>query len=148
MREFMDFLKMHDPGLKEEKNGDFAGLQRISDPEDGTALWTTLADQKDIEDALNVNERTRSRQGRGAPATSNKSSVRSPSSNDDRGSASESKEKAKDAGTGAREMDVEGEEGGTKTNAMDSSGEIQEFIKAAVIAARSMKHLKPSFQMQ
>ena len=48
MREFMDFLKMHDPGLKEEKNGDFAGLQRISDPEDGTALRTNLADQKTL----------------------------------------------------------------------------------------------------
>ena len=51
-REFVDFLKKYDPGLKKGNSGDFAGLRRIGDPEDGTALWTTLTDPKDIERAL------------------------------------------------------------------------------------------------
>ena len=38
----------------------FAGLNRIGDPEDGTALWTTLTDPKEIEKALTI--RTRQRQ--------------------------------------------------------------------------------------
>eukprot|EP00956_Cyclotella_meneghiniana_P002070 scaffold2314_cov55-Cyclotella_meneghiniana.AAC.6 len=52
LREFEDFLNKNDPGLKEDKSGDFAGLQRIGDPEDGTALWTLLTDPEDIENAL------------------------------------------------------------------------------------------------
>ncbi|KAK1734313.1 hypothetical protein QTG54_015080 [Skeletonema marinoi] len=46
LRDFQDFLK------ESGKSGDFAGLQRIGDPEDGTALWTALTDQADIENAL------------------------------------------------------------------------------------------------
>ena len=38
----------------------FAGLNRIGDPEDGTALWTTLTDPEEIETALAI--RTRQRQ--------------------------------------------------------------------------------------
>ena len=52
LREFVDFLKKNDPGLKDGKSGDFAGLHRIGDPNDGTALWTALTDPKDIEKAL------------------------------------------------------------------------------------------------
>jgi len=52
LRKFADFMNKYDPGLKNNKSGDFAGLQRIGDPEDGTALWTTLTDPKDIENAL------------------------------------------------------------------------------------------------
>ncbi len=52
LREFVDFMKENDPGLKENKSGNFAGLQRIGDPEEGTALWTTLTDPADIENAL------------------------------------------------------------------------------------------------
>eukprot|EP00984_Skeletonema_dohrnii_P026510 scaffold15874_cov77-Skeletonema_dohrnii-CCMP3373.AAC.5 len=52
LRDFVDFLKKNDPGLKDGKSGDFAGLQRIGDPEDGTALWTILTDPVDIESAL------------------------------------------------------------------------------------------------
>jgi len=52
LREFVDFMSKNDPGLKNNKSGHFAGLQRIGDPEDGTALWTTLTDPKDIENAL------------------------------------------------------------------------------------------------
>ena len=37
----------------------FAGLNRIGDPEDGTALWTTLTDPKAIEKALNIRTRQR-----------------------------------------------------------------------------------------
>eukprot|EP00984_Skeletonema_dohrnii_P008410 scaffold3085_cov91-Skeletonema_dohrnii-CCMP3373.AAC.3 len=59
LRDFVDFLKTNDPGLKEGKNGHFAGLQRIGDPEDGTALWTALTDRADIENALK--ERTKQR---------------------------------------------------------------------------------------
>eukprot|EP00984_Skeletonema_dohrnii_P026513 scaffold15875_cov72-Skeletonema_dohrnii-CCMP3373.AAC.3 len=60
LRDFVDFLKEKDPGLKGGKGGDFAGLQRIGDPEDGTALWTTLTDRADIENALK--ERTKQRE--------------------------------------------------------------------------------------
>jgi len=60
LRYFMDFLNEHDPGLKDGKPGDFAGLQRIGDPEDGTALWTALTDQADIENALK--KRTKQRE--------------------------------------------------------------------------------------
>ena len=52
LRVFVDFLQKNDPGLKEGNSGDFAGLQRIGDPNDGTALWTTLTDQQQINDAL------------------------------------------------------------------------------------------------
>ena len=38
--------------MKDGKSGDFAGLQRIGDPEDGTALWTALTDREEIEKAL------------------------------------------------------------------------------------------------
>ena len=40
LREFVDFMKKHDPGLKDGKSGHFAGLQRIGDPE--TALRSGL----------------------------------------------------------------------------------------------------------
>jgi serine/threonine protein kinase len=52
LREFMDFMSKNDPGLKDGKSGDFAGLQRIGEPEDGTALWTKLTDSVAIENAL------------------------------------------------------------------------------------------------
>eukprot|EP00985_Skeletonema_marinoi_P031833 scaffold37823_cov201-Skeletonema_marinoi.AAC.9 len=52
LRAFVDFLNKNDPGRKEGKRGDFAGLQRTGDPEDGAALWTALTDQSDIENAL------------------------------------------------------------------------------------------------
>ncbi|KAK1747210.1 serine/threonine-protein kinase [Skeletonema marinoi] len=52
LRIFMDFLEKEDPGRKDGKNGQFAGLQRFGNPEDGSALWTMLTDQADIEDAL------------------------------------------------------------------------------------------------
>eukprot|EP00985_Skeletonema_marinoi_P021645 scaffold13386_cov154-Skeletonema_marinoi.AAC.2 len=60
LRDFQDFLKEKDPGLSGGKSGDFAGLQRIGDPEDGTALWTALTDQADIENALK--KRTKQRE--------------------------------------------------------------------------------------
>ncbi|KAK1745632.1 serine/threonine-protein kinase [Skeletonema marinoi] len=52
LRTFVDFLEKEDPGRKDGKTGQFAGLQRIGDPEDGTALWTLLTDPADIEKAL------------------------------------------------------------------------------------------------
>ena len=52
LRVFTDFLKENDPGLKEGKSGHFAGLQRIGDPNDGAAIWTTLTSQQEINDAL------------------------------------------------------------------------------------------------
>ena len=51
LRIFMDFLEKEDPGRKDGKNGQFAGLQRIGDDQ-GTALWTMLTDQAAIESAL------------------------------------------------------------------------------------------------
>jgi len=60
LRAFVDFLKKNDPGLSDGNSGDFAGLQRIGDPEDGTALWTALTDQADIENALK--KRTKQRE--------------------------------------------------------------------------------------
>ena len=59
LRELKDFLESEDPGLKNKKNGDFAGLHRIGDPDQGIALWTKLTDPEDIEKALK--ERTRLR---------------------------------------------------------------------------------------
>jgi hypothetical protein len=52
LRVFTNFLQENDPGLKAGKSGDFAGLQRIGDPNDGTALWTTLTDPQAIKSAL------------------------------------------------------------------------------------------------
>jgi len=52
LREFTDFLNANDPGLKVNKSGHFAGLQRVPDPNSGTALWTMLTEPKDIEKAL------------------------------------------------------------------------------------------------
>ena len=52
LRVFTDFLQKNDPGLKAGKSGDFAGLQRIGDPNDGTALWTTLTDPQEIKLSL------------------------------------------------------------------------------------------------
>ena len=49
----------NDPGLKAGKSGDFAGLQRIGDPNDGTALWTTLTDPQAIKSALEARGRER-----------------------------------------------------------------------------------------
>ena len=59
LREFGDFLKKHDPGLKNNGNGNFAGLQRIGDPEDGTALWTRLTDEDEIKSALETRAKQR-----------------------------------------------------------------------------------------
>ena len=52
LRVFTDFLEKHDPGLKVSTSGHFAGLQRIGDPNDGTALWTTLTDPQEVKSAL------------------------------------------------------------------------------------------------
>ena len=52
LREFVDFLNANDPGLKAGKSGHFAGLQRVPDPNSGTALWTTLTDPQEIKKAL------------------------------------------------------------------------------------------------
>ena len=45
--------------LKAGKSGDFAGLRRIGDPNDGTALWTTLTDPQEIKSALEARTRER-----------------------------------------------------------------------------------------
>eukprot|EP00588_Corethron_pennatum_P035410 CAMPEP_0194348274 /NCGR_PEP_ID=MMETSP0171-20130528/106445_1 /TAXON_ID=218684 /ORGANISM="Corethron pennatum, Strain L29A3" /LENGTH=1321 /DNA_ID=CAMNT_0039115603 /DNA_START=354 /DNA_END=4320 /DNA_ORIENTATION=- len=52
LRVFKDFMKEHDPGLKASKEGDFAGLRRIGNPSEGTALWTTLTDINAINTAI------------------------------------------------------------------------------------------------
>ena len=52
LRDFVDFLNANDPGLKAKKSGHFAGLQRVPDPNSGTALWTTLTDPQEIKKAL------------------------------------------------------------------------------------------------
>ena len=51
LRIFMDFLEKEDPGRKDGKNGQFAGLQRFGDDQ-GTAIWTVLTNKKEIEDAI------------------------------------------------------------------------------------------------
>jgi hypothetical protein len=64
LRVFTDFLEKNDPGLKEGKSGHFAGLQRIGDPNDGTALWTTLTDPQEIKSALEARTREREAEAR------------------------------------------------------------------------------------
>jgi len=64
LRVFTDFLQKNDPGLKAGKSGDFAGLQRIGDPNDGTALWTTLTDSQAIKSALEARTREREAEAR------------------------------------------------------------------------------------
>jgi len=59
LRELQDFFAANDPGLKSGKQGDFAGLRRIGDPEEGTALWTTLSDPAQVSAA--IEERARER---------------------------------------------------------------------------------------
>ena len=59
LRIFTDFLNNSDPGLKEGKSGHFAGLQRMGDPNSGTALWTTLTDSQQIKTALEARTRER-----------------------------------------------------------------------------------------
>ena len=64
LRVFTDFLEKNDPGLKEGKSGHFAGLQRIGDPNDGTALWTTLSEPQEIKSALEARTREREAEAR------------------------------------------------------------------------------------
>ena len=64
LRVFTDFLAKNDPGLKANTSGHFAGLQRIGDPNDGTALWTTLTDQQQIKSALVARAREREAESR------------------------------------------------------------------------------------
>ena len=58
LRDFTDFLKEHDPGLKVNKSGHFAGLRRIAD-EDGTALWTVLTDSSAVKAAIEARAKER-----------------------------------------------------------------------------------------
>ncbi len=67
LRDFVDFLKENDPGLKQGKSGDFAGLQRIGNPEDGTALWTVLTEPDEIEIALKIRAEQRKEEQEKAP---------------------------------------------------------------------------------
>eukprot|EP00984_Skeletonema_dohrnii_P008445 scaffold3107_cov77-Skeletonema_dohrnii-CCMP3373.AAC.5 len=71
LREFVDFLEEKDPGLKDGKTGHFAGLQRIGDPDQGTALWTVLTDQSAIESALKKRANEREEEERKLSAASN-----------------------------------------------------------------------------
>eukprot|EP00984_Skeletonema_dohrnii_P011088 scaffold4399_cov75-Skeletonema_dohrnii-CCMP3373.AAC.4 len=71
LREFVDFLGKEDPGLKDGKTGHFAGLQRIGDPDQGTALWTVLTDQSAIESALKKRANEREEEERKLSAASN-----------------------------------------------------------------------------
>jgi hypothetical protein len=59
LRVFTDFLEKNDPGLTANTSGHFAGLQRIGDPNDGTALWTTLTDPQEVKSALAARARER-----------------------------------------------------------------------------------------
>ena len=68
LRVFTDFLQKHDPGLKANTSGHFAGLQRIGDPNDGTALWTTLTDPQLIKTALEARTREREAEARNGNA--------------------------------------------------------------------------------
>jgi hypothetical protein len=52
LRDFQNYLTLHDPGLKVGKEGNFAGMHRIGSPDDGTALWTKLTNESDVEKAL------------------------------------------------------------------------------------------------
>lgn len=65
LRQFFEFLQKHDPSLKQGgKEGDFAGLQRIGDPNDGTSLWTKLTDKTEIAEALKMRSEQRQREER------------------------------------------------------------------------------------
>jgi len=59
LREFVDFLSEYDPGLKAKKQGAFAGLRRLGDPEDGTAVWTTLTDPAKVKAAIEARAKER-----------------------------------------------------------------------------------------
>ncbi len=74
LREFRNFLDLNDPGLKQSEGGDFAGMRQIGDPE-GTALWTTLTDPADIENALKKRAEQREEQGKAPPLLRGKSLV-------------------------------------------------------------------------
>ena len=126
LREFMDFLKKHDPGLKEGKSGDFAGLQRIGDPENGMALWTMLTDPKEIADALEERTRIRQEEERQQQSEYNHNQLTAKA-------ASENPNSATDFRTFTTVVEVE--EGGKKTNELEPSEEIQGFIQAADITA-------------
>ena len=52
LRDFQNYLKKHDPGLKDGKEGNFAGMHVTGSPYDGTALWTKLSNESEIEKAL------------------------------------------------------------------------------------------------
>jgi len=54
LRHFNDFMKKHDPGLRKERIGDFAGLRRIGDETNGEALWTALTDATEINTAIRM----------------------------------------------------------------------------------------------
>jgi len=66
LREFVNFLNENDPGLKDGKQGTFAGLQRLGDPEDGTAIWTTLTDPAEVKAAIEARAKERRGEQRAA----------------------------------------------------------------------------------
>ena len=53
LRDLEDFFSTYD------KKRDYAGLRRIGDPNDGTAVWTRLTDPKEVKAALEARARER-----------------------------------------------------------------------------------------
>ena len=55
LRELENFLKKEDP------RGTYAGLQKVGDDSDGTAVWTTLTDPEEVQEALKTRAASRRR---------------------------------------------------------------------------------------
>jgi len=143
LRDFVDFLEKEDPGRRDGKNGSFAGLQRIGDPEQGTALWTMLTDQAAIESALKERanqrkeeERTHNEHNRQQNETREEISETEevPTLTSDEMNTNQTRNTPKDMVT---------EEVGTMNNVV-ASEEILELTKAAKEATASAKEATAS----
>jgi len=130
LREFMDFLEKEDPGRKDGKTGQFAGLQRIGDPDQGTALWTMLTDPGDIKSAL----KKRAKQYEEEERTQNE--------HNQHGKMAKVKvvtqEETNEETSGTEEVHEFAELNDTR-NAVAASKEIDELIRAAKEATASLE---------
>eukprot|EP00984_Skeletonema_dohrnii_P005207 scaffold1824_cov104-Skeletonema_dohrnii-CCMP3373.AAC.7 len=139
LRDFVDFLEKEDPGRN------FAGLNRIGDPEEGTALWTMLTDPGDIDRKLEERRRQRKEEDQRAHNVLNrktaKKDIELEEENNERISDVESVMISKETKTNQirnTPKDIVTGEVGTR-NIVVASEEIVELTKAAKEATASAK---------
>eukprot|EP00985_Skeletonema_marinoi_P010385 scaffold4881_cov201-Skeletonema_marinoi.AAC.2 len=130
LRTFVDFLNEKDPGRKDGKTGHYAGLRRIGDPDQGTALWTMLTDPGDIKSAL----KERAKQYEEEERTQNEHNQHGKMAKVKVATQEETNEET----SGTEEVHEFAELNDTR-NAVAASKEIDELIRAAKEATASLE---------